>query len=326
MVWLQNILGSDSPVTTLAMIVLGLTAAIILLFWIFRRIAGPNGRLSSRHRKQPRLSVVEAAIVDSKRRLVLIRRDKIEHLVMIGGESDFLIESNIIKPPVHTLEQEYPEIPANASRPGAIERSEEKRVQPVVPEPAGIAAASIIPAANSNLAGYGNDKAQTATEDPSSHDYHKDVTASPYPGDEAVHTSHVQKSEFDVADPASGREDSLHSREDLTASYVAEPDRRIFDDDLRTAGIPTLPDALADNRDSVTVDSSHDNLENALSEELAAGDETSAIQSTETGDADLPPPVNVSAEEQKPARTEPFRKDKRVEDEMQKLLDELANN
>jgi flagellar biogenesis protein FliO len=326
MVWLQNILGSDSPGTTLAMIMLGLTAAIILLFWIFRKIAGPNGRLSSRHRKQPRLSVVEAAIVDSKRRLVLIRRDKIEHLVMIGGESDFLIESNIVKPRLHTLEQEYPEIQAAESRSGAIERNEQKRVQPVVPEPAGIAAASIAPAANSDLAGYDNDRAQTVTDDPSSHDDHKNADASAYRGDETVHTSHVQKSEYDVADPASDRADSLYSRDDLTASYVAEPDRRIFDDDLRSAGIPTLPDAQADNRDTVTIDNSHDNLENALSEELAAGDETSAIQSTETGNANLPPPVNVSAEEQKPARPEPLRKDKRVEDEMQKLLDELANN
>lgn len=43
----------------------------------------------------PRLYVVEQSNVDSRRRLVLIRRDDIEHLIMTGGPVDVVIETGI---------------------------------------------------------------------------------------------------------------------------------------------------------------------------------------------------------------------------------------
>jgi hypothetical protein len=39
--------------------------------------------------------VLDAAAVDAKRRLVLIRRDNVEHLIMIGGPTDIVIETGI---------------------------------------------------------------------------------------------------------------------------------------------------------------------------------------------------------------------------------------
>jgi hypothetical protein len=52
----------------------------------FRRRAAAN-----------RLAVVDAAVVDGPRRLVLIRRDTVEHLLMIGGRTDIVIEPNIVR-------------------------------------------------------------------------------------------------------------------------------------------------------------------------------------------------------------------------------------
>jgi flagellar protein FliO/FliZ len=46
----------------------------------------------------PRLAVVEVAVVDARHRLVLVRRDDTEHLVLIGATSDLLIESGIPAP------------------------------------------------------------------------------------------------------------------------------------------------------------------------------------------------------------------------------------
>lgn len=46
-------------------------------------------------RPEPRLAVMEQASVDSKRKLVLIRRDDIEHLIMTGGPVDVVIETGI---------------------------------------------------------------------------------------------------------------------------------------------------------------------------------------------------------------------------------------
>ena len=42
-----------------------------------------------------RLDVVEHASIDGRRRLVLIRRDDVEHLIMTGGPVDVVIETNI---------------------------------------------------------------------------------------------------------------------------------------------------------------------------------------------------------------------------------------
>src|SRR5690606_1835507 len=45
--------------------------------------------------RKTRLAVMDAAAVDSHRRLVLVRRDDVEHLILIGGPSDVVVEQNI---------------------------------------------------------------------------------------------------------------------------------------------------------------------------------------------------------------------------------------
>lgn len=44
-----------------------------------------------------RLNIVEIMPVDAKRRLLLIRRDDKEHLIMLGTERDLLIEQGIAR-------------------------------------------------------------------------------------------------------------------------------------------------------------------------------------------------------------------------------------
>ena len=46
----------------------------------------------ARERPPRRVAVIDAAAVDRRRSVVLIRRDNIEHLVMIGGPTDVVIE------------------------------------------------------------------------------------------------------------------------------------------------------------------------------------------------------------------------------------------
>lgn len=46
-----------------------------------------------------RLGISEQFNIDSRRRLILIRRDNVEHLIMTGGPVDVLIEQNIPAPP-----------------------------------------------------------------------------------------------------------------------------------------------------------------------------------------------------------------------------------
>jgi hypothetical protein len=72
---------------------------IIAVLWLVRRF-GPSALSSTAaaRGRQPRLAVIEFAQVgDGRRRLMLIRRDNIEHLVMTGGPTDVVIEQNIVR-------------------------------------------------------------------------------------------------------------------------------------------------------------------------------------------------------------------------------------
>src|SRR6202045_1110620 len=65
--------------------------------WLVRRFAGNRLGANANRGRMPRLAVIDAAAVDGRRRLVLVRRDNIEHLLMIGGPSDIVVESNIVR-------------------------------------------------------------------------------------------------------------------------------------------------------------------------------------------------------------------------------------
>ena len=84
--------------TSMKLVVLTILLVVILIL-IFRAIRLIAGKpvIKQAHGRVPRLAVSEFENLDDKRRLVLIRRDDVEHLVMIGGASDVLIEKNIIR-------------------------------------------------------------------------------------------------------------------------------------------------------------------------------------------------------------------------------------
>jgi hypothetical protein len=65
--------------------------------WLVHRLGGGRMGGTTLRGRQPRLAVVDYASVDGRRRLVLVRRDNVEHLVMIGGPSDIVVEANIVR-------------------------------------------------------------------------------------------------------------------------------------------------------------------------------------------------------------------------------------
>ena len=94
----ETLFGAEMPLAVrffLAfLIVLGLIGATA---WAVRRFgAGRLGGSATRGR-QPRLAVIDHATVDGRRRLILVRRDNVEHLLMIGGPTDVVVEPNIVR-------------------------------------------------------------------------------------------------------------------------------------------------------------------------------------------------------------------------------------
>jgi hypothetical protein len=97
MQWIQNLLGGDNRVQ--AAILVGVAALVLLvLVVLYRLFLRQRLRLPKNARtRQSRLALVDAHSLDGQRQLVLIRRDNVEHLVMIGGPNDVLLESHIVR-------------------------------------------------------------------------------------------------------------------------------------------------------------------------------------------------------------------------------------
>ena len=72
-------------------------ALIGVAAWLVRRFANNRIGANTQRGRMPRLAVIDAAAVDGRRRLVLVRRDNVEHLLMIGGPSDIVVEPNIVR-------------------------------------------------------------------------------------------------------------------------------------------------------------------------------------------------------------------------------------
>jgi len=95
---LESLFGAETPLAVRFFIAFIVVFALIgVVAWLVRRFGtGALGAQGSRGRA-PRLAVIEAGAVDGRRKLVLIRRDNIEHLIMIGGPTDIVIEPNIVR-------------------------------------------------------------------------------------------------------------------------------------------------------------------------------------------------------------------------------------
>ncbi len=76
-------------------LVLGL---IGLAAWAVRRF-GLAGKLPATRGKSRRLRVIEISAVDPKRRLVLVERDRTQHLLLLAPGGDLVIERDIAAPP-----------------------------------------------------------------------------------------------------------------------------------------------------------------------------------------------------------------------------------
>ncbi len=74
-------------------------ALIVLGAWLWRSmldrgVALPGNTLF-RGAREKRIGAIESASIDARRKLVLIRRDGVEHLIMTGGPVDIVIETGI---------------------------------------------------------------------------------------------------------------------------------------------------------------------------------------------------------------------------------------
>ena len=114
---------SNSPTSLLVVVLVAVT--------LVRRASSGTFVAGGRNRKT-RLAIMDATAVDSHRRLVLVRRDDVEHLLLIGGANDVVIEQNIRL--VQQARRPAESGPQAAPRPRPAEAPGQPRpAQPAVP-------------------------------------------------------------------------------------------------------------------------------------------------------------------------------------------------
>src|SRR5436190_4022601 len=95
MQWLDSVAGPGYAAALLwTFAALVLLVVVLLVIKVVRNLTFGTFVAGGRNRKT-RLAVMDATAVDSHRRLVLVRRDDIEHLILIGGPTDVVVERDI---------------------------------------------------------------------------------------------------------------------------------------------------------------------------------------------------------------------------------------
>lgn len=130
---------SFAPVASVVFWVSMLFIAIAFAIWAYRIIQ--TGRFRRGWGGEIRLDIVDAAPIDTKRRLVLVRRDDVEHLIVIGGHNDFVVESGIRRTAsaANTMAAPSPS-PSPASQKVITRKPEADKVR-VEPKPAALQSA-----------------------------------------------------------------------------------------------------------------------------------------------------------------------------------------
>jgi outer membrane biosynthesis protein TonB len=121
--WLENLVGPDYATALLWTIVALIVLLVLLVAIRVVRAVSVGTFVSGGRQRKTRLAVMDATAIDSHRRLVLVRRDDVEHLILIGGPTDVVVEQAI-------------RMAAPARRPAVEDSLAHEPPPPVPPEPA----------------------------------------------------------------------------------------------------------------------------------------------------------------------------------------------
>lgn len=310
-------------------------ALALLLFFLASRAwrnRGTRTFLRGGHNRQPRLAVLDAAAVDAKRRLVLVRRDEIEHLILIGGPTDIVVESRIGAEPPATAQPRPAPVAAWQAPTAETEGPARKREAPARLQSAAAAAMPerVVTSTRDALAAP-VERAPAAAE-PTAPKPQRPVatpaeaavpeiepeltepeTAPHEPADLAVPAPAVKARETPAADVAALLDGE---RERVFGSPAAKQDSpyvRAYTDDATPE--PTRPAALPKAAFSASILRFDDFLDTEV-----AGD----LSKVTPAEAEKPAEKPVPSLRDVRAASSPARHDNALDDEMARLLGEIA--
>lgn len=88
----------DDALYMRSVLILAMLLGVIFLGAVALRRFGPARHLMASRGARKRLRIVESTLIDGRRRLVLVRCDDRDHLLMIGGVTDLVVARDIPAP------------------------------------------------------------------------------------------------------------------------------------------------------------------------------------------------------------------------------------
>lgn len=122
--------GTENSILTVVFALGIVLVLIVLAVWLLKLLYGATGNVARGRNR--RLSVIDSLAIDQKRQLLIVRRDNVEHLVLIGGPQDVVIETGIA----------VDETALASRRP--VPMLGRKPVQPVAPTPKAVAPEPVV--------------------------------------------------------------------------------------------------------------------------------------------------------------------------------------
>lgn len=116
MQFMTSLFGGSAGTLLNAAFALGIVLVLIVIaLWLLKLVGKAGHRLGRANEK--RLQVLETATVDGKRKVMIIRRDNVEHVILTGGPQDLVIESGIAVPEPQPMRRPASRPPAAAAAP-----------------------------------------------------------------------------------------------------------------------------------------------------------------------------------------------------------------
>ena len=132
MQFMTSLFGGSAGTLLNAAFALGIVLVLIVIgLWLLKLFTAAGTRLGRLNEK--RLQVLETATVDGKRKVMIIRRDDVEHLIMTGGPQDLVIETGIAVPEPQPMRRPAAARPA-AAAPSAKPAEPADIATPITPD------------------------------------------------------------------------------------------------------------------------------------------------------------------------------------------------
>ncbi|PWE56581.1 flagellar biosynthesis protein FliO [Metarhizobium album] len=330
--------------------VAGVGIALVCLVFVLRfiRNRAPAPFLRGGRNRQPRLQVLDAAAIDARRRLVLIRRDDVEHLVMIGGPTDIVIETRIraggsIAAAVEDEDDRRHEDYYSATDDDFIADEEENQEDyrrdddRPVPPVARTAAASNPPArlsGTSNPAAEWRNRAEAVTEPVVVTPPAMETRQRSLDLDRPVPATRAEEPAVAVSRPAAlnpleaaRRKLFPAEREKAAVQPVATPVQKSVPTERATATPERQQTPVAGRASAANIGSEIDDFERMLEAEMAARLEANRGPGQSRDTAQTPRPVTVVQQASRPQQQQPAANDREqraMQQEMARIFGESA--